>query len=519
MAIRCWVIAICVCAALSFAQTARDSNSRLGANTSESLLTPSRITANQLTHLADYTINGNTYSQPLIVPGITISSRKYDLLITITLNEDVYAFDANQPGSTALWHVTLGTPRPSSDYPNNGGEQLFYSAAVGCLGTPAIDPTGGYIYLECTNSSRTHIFYKLSLVDGSTLGQVTITGSVSGTGDPTGGDTASGGTLTFYPAFELSRPGITLANGNAYIAFGSWDDVHPWHGWIFSVDTATMTINHIWCATPNGYGGAIWPAGGPTVDASGNLYVITGNGDCTGTNNYSESIVKLSSTLTVLDYFTPSDCATMASADKDMSAGPMLIPNTTQVVAAAKDGRIFSIDTTCMGQVSGTVGGCSPQIWGSGTNGIMNMFYMNNTGYFSRRSFAGADSIYAYPISGSTWTTTASATSAITSYFPGASIEGSSNSSANGIVWALTVAANASTSAQAATFRALNASTLVELWNDGGTIGNLSKYTSPTIHDGKIYVATQSNKIAVYGVPLGGRITGNASITGNATIQ
>ena len=71
--------------------------------------------------------------------------------------------------------------------------------------------------------------------------------------------------------------------------------------------------------------------GAPAVDASGNLYFITGNGtfdaNTPGGSNYGDSVVKLStaSGLSVADYFTPLDQATLDANDTDFGSGAATI--------------------------------------------------------------------------------------------------------------------------------------------------------------------------------------------------
>ena len=82
--------------------------------------------------------------------------------------------------------------------------------------------------------------------------------------------------------------------------------------------------------TPQGQGGAIWQSGrAPAADDAGNTYLITGNGDYDGVNNFGESFVKLSGTSPVLkDWYTPANWQMLSDQDDDLSAGPALIPGT-----------------------------------------------------------------------------------------------------------------------------------------------------------------------------------------------
>jgi len=54
------------------------------------------------------------------------------------------------------------------------------------------------------------------------------------------------------------------------------------------------------------------------------------------------------------------------------------------------------------------------------------------------------------------------------------------------------------------TLRAISASTLEELWNSEQSLldklGNVSKFTSVTIANGRVYVPTFSSKVVVYGL-------------------
>lgn len=60
---------------------------------------------------------------------------------------------------------------------------------------------------------------------------------------------------------------------------------------------------------------------GLAADSSGDIYAITSNGSWDGTSNFSDSFVKLSPNLIVLDYFTPYNQATLSANDQDLGSG------------------------------------------------------------------------------------------------------------------------------------------------------------------------------------------------------
>jgi hypothetical protein len=405
---------------------------------------------------------------------------------------------------------------------------------VGFLGTPAVDQSAGYIYAVCANNTPNWIIRKFNLTTGATVTTTTLAPSVTGTGDPNGGvaDKVTGGVLSFYAKYSTCRPGLTLANSNVYVACGSYDDVDPWHGWVISYDTATLTQQAVWCSTPNGGGGSFWNAGGGlAVDGSGNLYGVTSNGDYNGTSNFSMSAVKLSSSLALVDWFTPSNYSTLSAGDIDLGSGqPMLIPGTSLLVWAAKDYNVYSVNTGCMGHLAGTVGGCTaPQVFLSNPSPPANMqagvylnSFMNGVGYFTTVNVSQSDvitaaALYACTLTGSTWNTSCTASSS-TWLYPGPVTAGSINGTSNGILWMITPNGNAHLASTTGVLRAVNpANVNTEYWNSG-TTGNLVKFVPPTIADGKVFVATQ-NSVIEYSIPVPAVFSGTITFSGGATLQ
>jgi hypothetical protein len=177
------------------------------------------------------------------------------------------------------------------------------------------------------------------------------------TGAEQGGSPVAINTTGWQSKEQLQRPGLLLANGNVYIAFGSQGDNQPYHGWIFSYSAASLAQVSVWNVTGSGKEGAIWMAGsGIAADSNGDIYVMTSNGDWDGTSNFSDSFVRLSPNLTVLDYFTPFDQATFAANDEDVGAGGLLLvpdqsgPFPHEIIGCGKYPAIYVLDRDNMGK-------------------------------------------------------------------------------------------------------------------------------------------------------------------------
>jgi hypothetical protein len=487
----------------------------------ETILTPANVVGGNFGKRGSYSTDGYGYAQPLYIPS-SASGLTQNLIIAATMHNSIYAFDADRPGVT-IWHAGPLTTSQQYPYVNQDNPGLFYNLEIGCLGTPVADTVNKWLFVVCANNTPDWILYKLNLLTGATIASTTVAGQVVGTGDPIGGDTTSGPNLLFYPKYELQRTGIALSNGKIYFGFASMDDVHPWHGWLFAYDES-LNQTAIFCTSPNGYGGGVWHSQGkPAFDGSGNVYIVSGNGDYDGSSNFGQSALKLSASLSVLDWFTPTDWATLNLTDKDMGSGrPMLLASDALVVFGAKNYKVYSLSTSCMGHLGGTVGGCSPQILttnGSGTSfGIFGEGYFNGTAYFG---LVGNDSVYAYSLSGTTFNSSPTI-SALTFPFPAAQPTFSSAPDAsNGIMWTVRANASAHVTAQAGTLYALDPATMTSLWNSGSgadALGTMVKFSSPTVAAGKVFVST-SNAVVVYGIGASSVLKGSAILSGSATLH
>ncbi len=524
--------------------TQHNDTSRTGAVLSETLLNTSNVNVSQFGKIFTRTVDGQIYAQPLYVPGVTIPGQGvHNVVYVATMHNSLYAFDADDPGAaTPLWQANLGpsAPLPSPDigpYPN----YFDISLEVGALSTPVIDPSSNTIYavafnkdspsscsITCTYNYRLHA---LDLTTGAEKfgGPTVITGTYPGCGWDN-----SFCVLTFNPPRELQRTGLLLSNGILYFAFASFGDQAPSHGWVFGYDATTLQRVSIFNASPNGGYAGVWQSGqGLAVDTAGYLYFITGNGTFDADTNggdYGDSIIKLDPSnvvggiLPVADWFTPYDQAYLDANDIDLgSGGPLLIPDTNLLLGGGKEGKLYLLNRNNMGHYNGPAGPDnvvqsfqvtslvsntghihgSPVYWNSPTGPLVYVWGEGDAlKAFSLTVFS--------PISATFLTTPiATGTTQLDPYFmPGGilSISADGNTSGSGIVWASHPMTNANESISLGVLRAYDAANVgVELWNSRQNlarddVGNYAKFCPPTVADGKVYLATFSNQLAVYGL-------------------
>jgi len=470
----------------------------------ELTLTPANVATNAFHKQFTLTLDGQQiYAQPLFVQGVTIGAGTYDLVIVATLNDSVFAFDAN--AVSQLWQVSLGSPYVN--YPGRGGaDDALYAQNVGCASTPVVDRANGVLFVVCASApSGTWTLYELSIATGGTIASKTITGQFPGTG--MSGDTVVSGKVQFQAGQHLQRTGLTIVNGVIYFAFASYGDSSPWHGWVFGYNESDLSQAAVFCTTPNGKYGGIWMTGNALpVDSSGNLYATTGNGDYDGSSNFANSVIKLSSSLQVVDWFTPSNWSSLESNDFDVTSGRVILLGDGNIISGGKDYREFLLNTNCMGHLQGSNNSCTNQIWtvpGSGHEGIFGGVFFNSTIFLPVNS----GPIYRYPYSGAgggTVTVSIPVTTSATFGHPGARMAVSANGTANAILWATTCVNPSNATPQAGILRAFNPATLAEIYNSttsgADTLGTLAKLGSPLIVSGRVWVPTGDGTVVVYGL-------------------
>jgi hypothetical protein len=266
------------------------------------------------------------------------------------------------------------------------------------------------------------------------------------------------------------------------------------------------------CATPNGEGGGIWMSnGGPATDSSGNIYFSTGDGSFDlSTRSYGDSLVKINPVGTVLDYFTPSNQATLDSRDTDFGAGGiLLLPDQSGThphlaITAGKNATIHLIDRDNMGHFNAAgdsqIVQSLPNIFPLGTPEPGNYsapVYFNGSVYFS----PVADAVKAFQLTNGLLTTSPSSQSSASFAYRGGSLAISANGTANGILWAV----EGPSPTTPGVLHAYDPSSLaIELYNSNqagtrDTLGVAGTFSAPLIANGRVFIGGASQLI-VYGL-------------------
>src|ERR1017187_9998660 len=108
-----------LCALLSHAAvnilTANGDNDRTNSNLLETQLSPATVNASAFGKLGVFPVDGQVYSQPLVVTGLSIAGKgTHNVVFVTTMHNSVYAFDADAMSPiTTLWQVNLGSSVPS----------------------------------------------------------------------------------------------------------------------------------------------------------------------------------------------------------------------------------------------------------------------------------------------------------------------------------------------------------------------------------------------------------------------
>ena len=487
---------------------------RTGLNSGETILTPNNVNSATFGKVGEFPIDSRIDGQILYLSQLAIPGKgTKNVLYFGTENDTVYAVDADSitgSSATILWQtpaISIGeTVVPLSSLPCGNIDPN------GITATPVIDRSRNAIYvIAMSTDGKGNFFHRLHALD-LTTGKELFGGptTVNATYPGTGGN-SSGGTVTFLPEVHAERAALLESGNKIYTAWsGRYGDCGQYSAWVIAFDAGTLAQTGAIDLVPHTHGAGIWlGGGGPASDASGDVYLATGNafsGNTPGiSNDYGDAFVRLSgSTLSPVDYFAPSNAIANDNSDTDFgSSGPLLLPdlvdssNITRhlAVAAGKDGVIYVVNRDNMGQYDATTNNVYQQLPSDGHENFSTSVYFNNAIFIGPSGL----SLRAFPISQARLAITPSTQSVHTFGSNGTVPSVSSNGNSNGIVWALDY--------EPGILFAYDATDLgKELYDSNQAAGNRDHFSAvaghfitPLVVNGRVYFGTGST-VAVFGL-------------------
>ncbi len=280
--------------------------------------------------------DGQLYGQPLVYGGRVYAA---------TENDTVYALAANS--GQVLWSSHVGTPFSKASIPGICGN---ITPTVGITGTPVIDPSRSEIFVVATEAATlggspnaAHHLIGLNTFTGLVMLDEVI--------DPAGTS----------PAYQLQRVSLGLTEGRVVVGFGgNSGDCDPYHGLVVSAPEDGSAPSVFTVANLGGDSqGAVWMGGAaPSIDAQGNVWVATGNSahhQSTDAYDQSDSVLKLSPRMQLLDAWAPTTWYADNGSDLDLGSGaPALLPNGL-VFEVGKSQTAYVLNQASLGGVSAPV--------------------------------------------------------------------------------------------------------------------------------------------------------------------
>jgi hypothetical protein len=292
-------------------------NARTGANLNEKILTVENVRNRGLKQYFKLPLEGDARgaeATPLIVPHIKCQDGIWhDLVIIATMNNLVWAFDAND--SSIVWVKKLGYPINSTRAVDMWGIADHW----GVTSTPVADPDTNKLYLcawsavDGKATSGSHSIVTIDIGTGAILKSVSLSGLEY---DPGHGLPVQ----KWNAAMRKQRSALLLTNvggvKTVFFGAGSFLETNKGaSGWIIAYDVRSEKVSATLAMSARYFGAGIWMAGsGLAADPAGYIYGLTGNGGFDGVTDFAETAFKARYTspgmlsagkLEIVDWWTP----------------------------------------------------------------------------------------------------------------------------------------------------------------------------------------------------------------------
>lgn len=497
----CWMVCVVLCVTpYTWGQTKvttwHYNNARTSANTTEKILAAANVNVKTFGKLFTKPVDGFVVGHPLYLPDLNIPNKGlHNVVFVATMNDTVYAFDADSGTTSVLWKRTL-LPSGATAVPVSvqgcSGTTAF--TQIGIVSTPVIDPASNTIYVVTSSYENLKVVHRLLALD--------VTTGVPRTGSPVvikGSYTRNGITYHFVDTHQMNRPGLLLVNGNVYVAFGSPSCNGSDQGWIMAYNKTSLQPEGVFDDEPGGKFAAIWQKGaGISADPSGRIYASTGEGGFAAGVDLPVSVFRLTQsggTLLLSDWFTPYNWQALSNNDLDLNNAVVILPTQSgthpyEAVTVGKEGTIYLLDRGSLGHIctSCTITDTNiVQELQKAVHGTGSPVYWNHALYFISAQ------VQVYKMSQGLLVTPQ--TKSV--YVPGGGHPVmTSNGTSDGILWNLSLSG---------VLWAMNAQTLTLLYtsqqaaNGRDKVPPLAHFATPIVADGKVFIGTQ-NSLVVYGL-------------------
>ncbi|MBO1754724.1 PQQ-binding-like beta-propeller repeat protein [Allobranchiibius sp. CTAmp26] len=262
-------------------------------------------------------LGGAVRGQALVYDGRVLAATEKNRVVAL-----------NPSTGAVLWSRTVGRPLTNVTERSGCGNV----DPLGITSTPVVDPATGTLYVVAEIDDGNTVHHQLVGLD-ATSGAIRVDVRV----DPplTGGQQA---------IHLLQRAALAFSGGRVIVSYGgNSGDCGNYHGWVVSVDARKPTDQKSFEVAADGEGGAIWQSGGaPAIDATGNIFVTSGNANPDppqggpDPKKYTESVIELDAALKPLASYKDR----VAGGDEDLStANPVLLPG----------GLVFAVGKTDIG--------------------------------------------------------------------------------------------------------------------------------------------------------------------------
>ena len=294
-------------------------------------------------------------SSPIYLRGVAVRGARRDVFFMTTTYGRTIAVDAHS--GAILWVFVPG------------GIGSWQGSAQVTTASPAADPGRGFIYATSPDG-RVH---KLAVADGHEAAGWPVS-------------------ITRNPGREKLGTALNIAGANVIATTGGYyGDAPTYQGHVVAIDRASGHVANVFnalCADRHyifvpsscrSSDAAIWARAGAVIEPSGRVLVATGNGPYNGRTDFGDSVLELTSSLSLAQAFTPPNQRRLSASDTDLgSSAPALLPGNL-VAQGSKDGRIRLLDLGRLGggalQSLPTPGGAElfsqPAVWRHGSSATL----------------------------------------------------------------------------------------------------------------------------------------------------